>query len=331
VITPTVNRRRRTLTSAIAVAAPWLASRALGAGSDWPARPVRVVVNFPPGSSPDVLIRLVMPSVQTELGQPLVIDNRAGASGVIGATAVAKALPDGYTLLMTAGSLITTTPYVFDKIPYDTQKDLVPVAGLARLALFLVVRPGLPTADVREFLDYLRSSKGRLSYASAGNATGLHIAGEMLNGRTGAQAVHVPYKGAALALQGLLAGDVDFYFDPGIALEHVRANRLRLLAVASLRRSSLFPDVPTLHEVGLTGFDAGTTHGLYAPAGLPPEIAARVNAAVNTALRSADVMQQIKAMGAEPAATTVQAFAEQMADDAKRYAQIVKERGIRGE
>ena len=324
--------RRGLLAATLAVAAGAAgAPLAWAQGDNWPAKPIRLVVNFPPGSSPDVLARAVSLPLQQALGQPVVVDNRAGASGMIGADMVAKAAPDGYTLLMTAGSTITTNPFIYPKMPYDTDKDLVPVAAAARVALFLVVRPELPVNNLREFLAYMKANPGKLSYGSAGNATGLHLAGEMLKGQAGVDAVHVPYKGASPALQDLLAGQIDFYFDPGIALGQVRAGKLKMLGVAVAHRSSAFPDVPTLAEAGLKGFDAGTTHGFYAPAGTPPEIVARLNREINKILALPAVRTQIATIGAEPSPMSPAQFAALMADDSKRYGAVIRERGIRAD
>ena len=297
----------------------------------WPVKPVRLIVNFPPGSSPDVLARAISLPLYQALGQSVVVENRAGASGMIGADLVAKAPADGYTLLMTAGSTITTNPFIYPRIAYDTEKDLVPVAAAARIALFLVVRPDLPVTNVKEFVAYLKANPGKLTYGSAGNATGLHLAGEMLKSQAGVYALHVPYKGASPALQDLLARQIDFYFDPGIALGQVRAGNLRMLGVATLQRSSAFPDVPTLAESGLKGFDAGTTHGFYAPAGTPPEIIARLNREINKILMLPAVRAQIATIGAEPSPMTPAQFATLMADDSKRYGAVIKERGIKAD
>lgn len=325
--------RRRMLTAAgLAAAGAAGFSRAAWAQPEsWPGKPVRVIVNFPPGSSPDVLARAVALPLQQALGQPVVIENRSGASGMIGAEVVVKAPADGHTLLMTAGSTITTNPFIYPKIPYDTARDLVPVAATARIVLFLVTKPGLPVRDVRELLAHMKANPGKLSYGSAGNGTGPHLAGEMLKSQAGVFAVHVPYRGASPALQDLLAGQIDFYFDPGIALSHVRAGKLRMLAVAALRRSSIFPDVPTLDEAGLKGFDAGTTHGFYAPAGTPPEVVARLNLEINRILALPNVRSQIAAIGAEPTPLTPAQFAAQMRDDSRRYAAIIKERNIQAD
>lgn len=297
----------------------------------WPTKPVRVIVNFPPGSSPDVLARVISQPLHQALGQPFLIENRAGASGMIGADLVAKALADGYTLLLTAGSTITTNPLIYASLPYDTDKDLTPVAAVARMVLFLEARSNLPVKDAREFIAYLKSHPDKLSYASAGNGTGLHLAGEMLKSQAGVSALHVPYRGATPALQDLLAGQVDFFFDPGIGLNQVRAGKLRLLAVAGMRRSADFPEVPTLDEIGLKGFDAGQTHGLYAPAGTPRFIVERLNREINLILGTATVQKQIGTLGSEASALTPQQFAAVMAEDRKRYSAIIKERNIKAD
>jgi tripartite-type tricarboxylate transporter receptor subunit TctC len=320
----TFPRRRFLAQAAAALALPGTVL----AQPDWPSKPVRVICNFPPGSSPDALIRAVSQPLTQALGQSVVVENRAGASGMIGAEAVAKAPADGYTLLMTAGSTITTNPHVFSKMSFDPGKDLVPVAGLARLNLFLVTRGDFPASNVREFLGYLKANPGKVTYGSAGNATGLHLAGEMLKGQAGVFAVHVPYKGASLALQDLLGGQIDFYFDPGIALGHVKAGKLKMLAVGAPQRSSLYPDVPTLHEAGLRNFDAGTTHGLYAPQGTPQAVIDRLNREVNAALGQPAVKAQIATLAAEPSPMTPAQFAALMREDSNRYGKVIRERKI---
>ncbi|MBS0427045.1 MAG: tripartite tricarboxylate transporter substrate binding protein [Proteobacteria bacterium] len=322
--------RRRLLLSA-GLAAATAAARPVFAQAPWPAQPVRLVVNFPPGSSPDVLARMVATPLQQALGQPVVVENRAGASGMIGAEAVAKAAPDGYTLLMTAGSAITTNPFIYARMPYDAERDLTPVAALARLTLTLVVRADLPARDVREFIAYLKANPGKVSYGSAGNATGLHLAGEMLKSQAGVYAVHVPYRGASLALQDLLGGQIDFYFDPGIAVQHVRSGRLRVLAIGGTRRSTTYPGVPTLEEAGLPGFDAGTTHGIYAPARTPPEVVGRLHREINRILSTPAVRAQIDGLGAEATPMSLEQFATVMKDDGRRYAEVIRRQGIKAD
>jgi len=297
----------------------------------WPSKPIRLIVNFPPGSSPDVVGRAIAVPLYEALGQPVVVENRAGASGNIGADLVAKAAPDGYTVLMSAGSTVAINPYIYDKLPFAPLKDLVPVASASRMVLFLVVRPEVPARNLAEFIAYAKANPGKLSYGSAGNGTGPHLAAEMMNSQAGISTVHVPYKGAAPALQDLLSGQVDYYFDPGIAINHVRAGKLRMIGVAGMKRSPLFPDVPTLHEAGLKGLDAGTTHGFYVPVGTPPEIVSRLNREIDKALTTAPVRAVIDSLGAEPVAASPAAFRTVLSDDSKRYAAVIKERHIRAD
>jgi tripartite-type tricarboxylate transporter receptor subunit TctC len=324
-MTRTLDRRRFTALLAAGAAAPSLAL----AQAEWkPAKPVRLIVNFPPGGSTDVIGRAVAAPLSSALGQPVVVENRGGAAGLIGAEAVARATPDGYTILMAAGSTQTIVPLTTRKMPYDPAKDLVPVAATARGPLFLVIRPDLPFKDFAGFLEHARKNPGRLTFGSAGTGGGPHIAGEMLNSQAGISTLHVPYKGAAPALTDLLAGNIDFFFDPGIAFEHVRAGRLRLIGVGSLRRISLFPDMPTLHELGLKGFDVGFTHGFWAPAGAPKAAIDRFNREINRALALPAVEDVIRSLGAEPTPMSPAEFGALTAADTARYGKIIHERKI---
>jgi tripartite-type tricarboxylate transporter receptor subunit TctC len=309
----------------------WLAllAAAPAAASDWPVRPIRLIVGFPPGSSPDVIGRALAPGLAEALKQPVVVENRSGVTGMIAAEAVARSPADGYTFLMTAGSAVTISVHTMPKVPVDPLKDLVPVAGTARIELFLVSDARQAFKSLDELVAYARSRPGRLSYASPGNGSAPHVAAEMLKAQTGMTAVHIPYRGSAPALQDLLAGTVQFAFDPGIALEHVKSGRLRLLAVGSTRRSPLFPSTPTLQELGLADFDAGTTHAVYAPAGLPRPILERMNAEINKLLAQPSIAQVIRNLGAEPAPLTPAELASQLQRDSARYGAIVRARGIR--
>jgi len=293
-------------------------------------RPVRLIVNFPPGSSPDVLARAITQPLQLALSQTVIIENRPGANGLIGAEAVVKA-NDGHTFLVTSGSTISTNPFLYAKMPVDVSRDLVPVAALARITLFLVVRPELEVRTLTELTALMKSRPGKLSYGSAGNGSGMHLAGELYKSQAGVFAVHVPYRGSAPALQDLLGGQIDFLFDPGISLSHVRSGRLRLLAVATRKRSLAFSDVPTMEEGGLPDFDAGTTHGIYAPTGTRPEVVTLLNTTVNRALQIAGVRSQIQSIGADPTPLSPEQFQLQMESDSRRYARIIKERNIRGD
>ncbi len=334
-MTDRFSSRRRHLIGAGATfaalsALPTLPARAQTPG--WPmARPIRLIVNFPAGGSPDAVARAVAAPLAQALGQQIVIDNRGGAGGMIGAEAAAKSAPDGYTFLLSSGSAAAIVPLITPKMPYDPAKDLVPVAAGARLELFLVVRADAPYKTFAEFIEHMKRNPGRLSYGSPGNGTSPHIAGEMMKSQAGVFSVHIPYRGSAAVLQDLLGGQLDYTFDPGIAFPHVRSGRLRLLGVASLKRIRMFPDAPTLDELGLKGFDAGTTHGFWAPAGVPAEIIDRMNREINRALGTQPVIDAIRALGAEPTPISPKAFGDVIKADMERYRKIIVERKITGD
>ncbi len=304
----------------------------LGAAAQaWPTKPVRLIVNFPPGGSPDIVARAVAVPLQQALGQPVVVENRSGAAGILGADAVAKSAPDGYTFLLSSGSAMSIVPLITPRLPFDPQKDLIPVASGARLEVFLVTRQDLPVNNWAEFVKHMKANPGKLSYGSPGNGTSPHIAGEMMKSAAGVFAVHIPYRGSGAVVQDMLAGRIDYAFDPGTAFANVRAGKLKLLAVASLKRSALFPDTPTLAELGLKDFDAGTSHGFYLPAGTPAPIVERLNREINNALRQPAVIDAIRALGAEPQTVTPAQFAALLQADSRRYAAIIKERKITAE
>ena len=297
----------------------------------WPSKPIKVVVNFPPGGAADQIARVIGQPLSDALGQPVVVENRAGANGNLGGEAVAKSPADGYTLLMSSGGMVSVNPHIYARMPFDPTKDLTPVAAAARVLVFLVTKPTLPVENVQEFLSYVKANPGRLSFGSAGNGSSPHLAAEMMKSQAGLFAVHVPYRGAAPALQDLLAGQVDFYFDPGIGLNQVRAGKLKLLAVGSPKRSPLFPQVPTLAEAGLKGFDADTVFGFYAPAGTPPEVVNRLNREINRTLSLPVVKDRIQALGGEALAISPGEFAAKASEDSARFGAIIRERKIVGD
>ena len=299
--------------------------------TDFPNKPIRVVVNFPPGGAADQLARLIGQPLSEALGQPVVIENRGGAGGNLGGEVVAKSAPDGYTLLMSSGGMVSVNPHIYPRMPFDPAKDIVPVASAARVLVYLVAKPSLPPNNIREFLAYLKANPGKTSFGSPGNGSSPHLAAEMMKSQAGVFAVHVPYRGAAPALQDLLAGQLDFYFDPGIGLQQVRAGRLKLLAVGSPKRSPLFPDVPTLDEAGLKGFDADTVFGFYAPAGTPADVVARLNREINRILGTQPVKDRITALGGEALPLTPAEFAAKATEDSKRFGAIIRERKISGD
>lgn len=304
----------------------------LGAmAQDWPNKPIRLVINFAPGSSPDVLGRAVATPLSQALGVPVVVENRSGAGGLIGADLVAKAPGDGYTILMASGSTMVVVPTLTPKMPFDHNKALVPVAATARLELFLVVRSNSGFNSFADLQKFARANPGKLSYGSPGNGSTPHIGAEMLKNMAGIFALHIPYRGSAPALQDLLAGNIDFFMDPGIATPHIRSGALRLLAVGSTKRSFLYPDTPTLAELGLKGYDGGSTHSFYAPAGTPQPVIDRLNSEINRILVTPAVTQTIRGLGAEPTPMSPAQLTALNAADTARFANIIKQQGIRAE
>ncbi len=335
---PASGERRAVLASMLAVGAAAVAPSALaqpaastGSGQAWPAKPIRVIVNFPPGGAADQLARMIGQPLSEALGQPVVIENRGGANGNIGGEAVAKSPADGYTLLMSSGGMVSINPHLYAKMPFDPVKDLVPVAAAARVLVYLEVKPSIPVNNVKEFIAYLKANPGKLSFGSPGNGSSPHLAAEMLKSQTNTFAVHVPYRGAAPAMQDLLGGQLDFMFDPGIGLQHVKAGKLKLLAVGSPRRSPLFPDVPTLDEAGLRGFDADSWFGFYAPAGTPAAVVSRLNTEINKITRSQAVRDRITAIGGVPAPMSPADFGARAGIDGVRFGALIRARNIRGD
>ncbi len=325
---PPARLIRRALLAALVAAAGVLPA---AHAQSWPNKPVKVVVNFPAGGAADQLARAVSQPLQEALGQPVVVENRGGSGGNIGGDVVAKSPADGYTLLMSSGGMVSVNPHIYPKMPFDPAKDLVPVASAARVLVYLTVRPTLPVNNIKEFIAYAKANPGKLSYGSPGNGSSPHLAGEMMKSQAGLYTVHVPYRGAAPALQDLLAGQIDYAFDPGIGLNQVRAGKLKLLAVGSMHRSPLFPDVPTLDEAGLKGFDADTVFGFYAPAGTPAAVITRLNTEINKILGTAAVKERINNLGGAALPLTPAQFNAKAAEDSKRFGAIIKERKIVGD
>jgi len=294
----------------------------------WPDKPVKLVVNFPPGGVADTLARNIAPSLSEALKQPVVVENRPGANGSIGADVVAKSPPDGYTFLITSGGAMTVDPFLYSNLPYDTQKDLVPVASLAIVRVFLMIHPSVPAKTFNEFVAYARANPGKLSYGSAGSGSSPHLAGEMFTRAAKIQATHVPYKGAAPALNDLLGGQIQFMFDPGPGLQHAATGKLTVLAVASGKRASRYPDIPTLAELGMN-VDADTPFGLYAPAGVRAAIVERMNKEVNRALAAPALVDNMQKLGGDVLPLTIPEFVARQAADRTRYGAFIKEAGIK--
>lgn len=301
------------------------------AAQDYPSRPVKIVVSYAPGGSNDVVARVIAPELQKELGQSFVVENRAGASGTIGADMVAKSPPDGYTLFMGAGAH-ALAPSLFKKMPYDLVKDFAPVSLAATSAYVLVVNPAVPASTLPELIALLKAKPGQLNYASAGKGTPLHLAAELFKSKTGTDIVHVPYGGDTPALNDLLAGNVELSFmSVASTAPQIRAGKLRALAVTSTRRSEALPDLPTLHELGIDGYDVGTWWGLLAPAGTPDAIVGKLNAAMRKAVAQREVKERFAPLGLDPMSDSPSEFAAFIKAEVARYAAIAKIAGIEPE
>ncbi len=294
----------------------------------YPNKAIKLIVPFPPGGNVDLSARIIAPELSKELGQPIVIDNKAGAGGTLGLEAVAKSAPDGYTLGVASPVNHLAAPALYPKLPYDSIKDFTPVGLIASVPMVLVVGPGSPVKSVQELLALARS-RGSLTMASAGSGSGNHIVGELFQDAAGVQFVHVPYKGSAPANTDVAGGHVDLHFDQlSSVLPLVQAGKLRPLAVTTAKRSPLMPDVPTLAEAGVPKFDASTTLGLVLPGGASPELVTKLNQALETVLKRQAVREQFARLGAEPRLSTPAEYAEFIRTEMARTAKIVRDAKI---
>ncbi len=300
---------------------------------NYPSRPIRLVVPYPPGGPLDIMARAIGQKLTEAWNQAVVVDNRPGAGGNIGADLVAKSPADGYTLLMGAVATHAINPTLYGRLPYDPVKDFAPVALVAQVPNILVVNPSVPVRSVRELIDLARARPGYLNFGSGSTGSTGHLAGELFNTMAGVRMVHIPYKGGAPAMTDLLAGQVQLMFDNlANALPNVRAGRLRALAVTTLARSPAMPDLPTIAESGLPGFALTTWFGLMVPAGTPAEIVSRLNAEIVRALNAKDMRERLEKMGAGPPADNTPAhFAAFIRAEAAKYAKVVRDSGAKVE
>lgn len=299
---------------------------------EWPSGPIRMVVNAAPGGVADRAVRVMGPHLNAKLGQPIVIENRPGGEGYIGQQEVSRARPDGRTFLFTAGSMIVITPQLVPRSDFDPRKSLTPVAPAVRIPMNLVVHPAGRPQTAADLIKFAKANPGKLSYGSAGSGTALHIAAETFAREIGAKLTHVPYKGAGPALQDLVGGHIDLIFDPGLATEHVKAGRLKLLAVATSQRNPAFPDVPTFEELGVKGVDGGPYFGFYAPNNVPADVIGRLNATVASVLALAEVRAALQNMSLDIAPPMApEAFARYVQTENQRYEKLLPELGIRAQ
>jgi tripartite-type tricarboxylate transporter receptor subunit TctC len=299
----------------------------------WPAKPIRLVVPFPAGGATDLLARAIVQGVGNALGQPIVVDNRAGAGGTLGSAEAAKAAPDGHTLLIATSSTHAIAPHLNPNLAYNPEADFTPIALAATAPNIVLVPKDLPVASVKELIAYAKARPGQLNYATSGNGTIVHLTTEAFKTQAGLFIVHIPYRGTALAIPDLVSGKVQLLFDSLVSgLPHVKDGKLKALAITSARRSSLMPELPTVAESGLPGFESVTWFGFYGPKGLSPEITNRVAAELQRALARPDLAERLARLGAEPVADAGPAkFAAAVKADSARWAALIRDRRITAE
>lgn len=312
------------------VAAVLVMTTGSGASAVWPEKPIRVILAVPAGATPDVTARLVFPGLSQRLGVSLVADNRAGGGGVIGAEIASKAAPDGYTLFISSPGALTILPHLRKGLPYDTLRDFAPVSLISTGPFVLMAHPSVPAKNITELIALAKAQPGKLNYASAGNGVANHLAGELFKQMTGVDIVHVPYKGAPQAVSDVLAGHMQLMFN-SIApiVPHIKSGKLRVLGIASPQRSPQMPELPTIHESGVPGFEAMNWFGLFAPAKTPKDIVKRVNAAVTGTIKTPEMQARFIALGADPVGSSPEEFAAFVSRDTEKYARIVKISGAR--
>jgi len=320
---------RRTWWRLVAMAAMALTGAA--AAQDYPNRPVRFVVPYPPGGGTDVVARILQEPLAAELGQPIIIDNRGGAAGNLGTDIVAKSLADGYTILFTLSSH-TINPKLYDKLPFDVERDFVPVSLATLVPQILVANPGVPVNSVKELIAYAKANPGKLNYASVGTGSPGHIAGELFKLKTGVDIVHIPYKGGGPAVIDTIGGQVQLLFvTMPAAWQHVKAGKLKALAVTSATRTVTAPDVPTIAESGIPDYVVDSWYGAFAPAKTPPAIVAKLNAAFAKVLANPQVRERLLAQGAEAAPSTPAEFDRRVKEELAKWEQVIKSANIKPE
>lgn len=302
----------------------------LAAAQAYPDKPIRVIVPVPAGGTPDVVARMVAPGLSTLLGQQLVIDNRGGAGGLIGAELAARAVPDGYTVFFSSPGSLTILPHLQKQVAYDTLKDFAPISLVSIGPFLLITHPSVPARTVKELIALARAEPGKLNYASAGNGAANHLAMELFKSMAGVNITHVPYKGAPQAVTDLIGGSVNLMFNsiPPV-LQHIKTGRLRLLAVASAKRSPQLPDVPTVSEAGVPGYEAITWFGLLAPAKTPKPIIARLNDVMVKVVHAPDLKSQLEIQGYDPVGSSPEEFAAFIRAESEKYAKVVKFSGAK--
>lgn len=298
--------------------------------AEWPDKTIRVILSVPAGATPDVTARLVFPGLSQQLGVSLVADNRAGGGGVIGAEIAAKSTPDGYTLFISSPGALTILPHMRKNIPYDTIRDFAPISLISIGPFVLMTHPSVPAKTVKELIALAKSQPGKLNYASAGNGVANHLAGELFKQMAGVDIVHVPYKGAPQAVTDVLAGHMNMMFNSVAPIVgYIKTGKIRVLGIASLQRSPQLPDVPTIHESGVPGFEAVNWFGMFAPAKTPRKIVNRVNSALVQTIKTPDMQSQFIKLGADPVGSSIEEFTAFMKRDMEKYEKVVRISGAK--
>ena len=334
-----VNMKRRHITFSIVesiaisiifcgVVPAFAQAQTVGAGPGYPAKPIRMIVPFPAGGATDILARALSQKLGEKLGQSVIVDNRPGAGGTIGADAASKATADGYTLLLATSSTHSIGPAINPRIPYNAETDFAPIAYVAISPNIVLVPNSSPANSMRQLIDYVKKNPARLNYASSGNGTIVHLTTEYFKSQSDTYILHIPYRGTALAMPDLISGKIDVLFDSFVTgMPHVRDGKLRALAVTSAKRTALAPDLPAVAET-LPGFESVTWFGVFGPKGLPAELVTKVNLGINAALADSDVKERFARLGAEPAGGTPAAFAAMVKTDAAKWKKIISERKL---
>jgi tripartite-type tricarboxylate transporter receptor subunit TctC len=320
-------RLRAALLAAAALAAPFAAQAQNG--GDYPAKPIRLVVPYPPGGGTDVIARIVQDRLQTLLGQPVLIDNRGGAAGSIGTEVVAKSAPDGYTVLFTLSSH-TINPAIYNKLSFDTAKDFAPVAMVASLPQILVANTQFAPNTVAELVALAKAKPGSISFASVGNGSPGHLAGELLKLRTGTEMTHIPYRGGGPAVTDVMGGQVPLlWVSIPAAAQFVKAGKLKALAVSTTRRSAAFPDVPTMQEAGIPDFDVDSWYAVFVPAKTPQPAIDKLNRVINAVVRQPDIRDKLLAQGSEGVGGTPEQLGKVVTTELARWRKLAKEANIK--
>ena len=306
-----------------------LALSGAASAQSYPSKPVRLVVPFPAGGATDVLARAITLHAAEKLGQTIIIDNKPGAGGTIGSDLVAKADPDGYTLLIATGSTHSIGPLINPRTPYNVERDFVPIVDVASTSSVMVVPKTLPVNNLQEFIALAKSQPGKLNFGSSGNGTNSHLSGELFKAQAGVFMTHIPYRGTGLVFNDMVAGQVHMLMDNVVTAQpHIKEGKLRVIGVTSLKRLPFLPDVPTLHEQGLKNFDVSNWFGIYGPRGTPPEVVQKVNAAFNAALKEPDLQKRLAFLGATPTGGTPQQMAGIVSAETAKWRRLITERKL---